>query len=79
MTLSVGDPAWDVMVAWKMLPDDACDGFRDALSVDDATWSRSRGLTVAQAVTALAYHTEETNAVLVREARSWIANVLASV
>jgi aminoglycoside phosphotransferase (APT) family kinase protein len=78
-TLSVGDPAWDVMVAWKMLPDDARDGFRSALSVDDATWSRSRGLAVAQAVTALAYYSEETNAVLVREARSWIDHVLGSV
>jgi aminoglycoside phosphotransferase (APT) family kinase protein len=78
-TLSVGDPAWDVMVAWKMLSAEARDGFRVTLSVDDGTWSRSRGLAVAQAVTALAYYTEETNAVLVHEARSWVANVLASL
>lgn len=78
-TLCVGDPAWDVMVAWKMLPDGAVrDVFRATLDVDDATWSRSRGLAVAQAVTALAYYTQETNALLVHEARSWIANVLAS-
>jgi len=76
-TLSVGDPAWDVMVVWKMLPGDAREAFCAALSVDDATWVRGRGLAVAQAVTALAYYTEETNAILVHEARSWIANVLA--
>lgn len=75
-TLSVGDPAWDVMVAWKMLSGGERDRFRAALSVDDATWSRSRGLAISQAAMALSYYTDETNAVLVREARSWIANVL---
>jgi aminoglycoside phosphotransferase (APT) family kinase protein len=74
----VGDPAWDVMVAWKMLPADARARFRATLSVDDATWARSRGLAAAHAVTALAYYTEETNAVVVREARKWMTNVLAS-
>jgi len=76
-TLSVGDPACDVMVAWKMLSAEARDAFRTALSVDEATWARGRGWALSQAVNALSYYTEQTNAVLVREARRWIAEVLA--
>lgn len=76
-TLSVGDPACDVMVAWKMLSAEARDAFRNALSVDEATWARGRGWALSQAVTALSYYTEQTNAVLVREARRWITEVVA--
>jgi aminoglycoside phosphotransferase (APT) family kinase protein len=73
----VGDPACDVMVAWKVLPPDARDAFRGALDVDEATWSRGRGWALSQAIGALAYYTDETNAVLVREGRRWLAEVLA--
>jgi aminoglycoside phosphotransferase (APT) family kinase protein len=76
-TLSVGDPACDVMVAWKMLSTDARITFRNVLSVDDATWTRARGWALSQAVMALAYYTLETNKVLVREARRWLGEVLA--
>jgi aminoglycoside phosphotransferase (APT) family kinase protein len=75
--LGVGDPACDVMVAWKVLSADTRDGFRATLSVDEATWARSRGWALSQAVIALAYYTEETNPVLVREAQRWLAEVLA--
>jgi aminoglycoside phosphotransferase (APT) family kinase protein len=75
--LGVGDPACDVMVAWKVLSADTRDGFRATLSVDEATWARSRGWALSQAVIALAYYTEETNRVLVREAQRWLAEVLA--
>ena len=75
--LGIGDPAYDVMVVWKVLSADTRDVFRRALSVDDATWARSRGLAVSQAVIALAYYTLETNAVLVREAEHWLREVLA--
>ena len=64
--LGVGDPACDVMVAWKMLSADTRDIFRRALSIDDATWARSRGWVLSQALNALSYYTPETNAVLVR-------------
>ena len=73
----VGDPACDVMVAWKMLPPGARDAFRKALDVDDATWRRARGWALSQAIGALAYYTEETNAVLVREARRWLSALIA--
>ncbi len=75
--LGVGDPACDVMVAWKLLPAAQRGAFRAALSVDDATWTRARGWVLSQALIALAYYTLETNEVLVLEARRWLAEVLA--
>jgi aminoglycoside phosphotransferase (APT) family kinase protein len=76
-SLGVGDPACDVMVAWKLLSADTRGTFREALSVDDATWTRSHGWALSQAVNALSYYTLETNAVLVGEARRWLTEVLA--
>ena len=75
--LGVGDPACDVMVAWKVFPADARESFRSALSIDDATWARARGWAVSQAVIALAYYTMETNPVLVLEAKRWLDEALA--
>jgi aminoglycoside phosphotransferase (APT) family kinase protein len=74
--LGVGDPACDVMVAWKLLDDEGRAIFRSALSIDDATWARSRGWAVSQAVVALAYYTLETNPALVREAQRWLGEAL---
>jgi aminoglycoside phosphotransferase (APT) family kinase protein len=73
--LGVGDPACDVAVAWKVLPPEQRDRFREALAVDDATWTRARGWTLSQAVNALTYYTLETNRMLVLEARRWLAAV----
>jgi aminoglycoside phosphotransferase (APT) family kinase protein len=75
--LGVGDPALDVMVAWKMLDADARHVFRAALAVDDATWARARGWALSQSLIALSYYTLDTYPVLVREARRWIAEVLS--
>jgi aminoglycoside phosphotransferase (APT) family kinase protein len=75
--LSVGDPACDVMVAWKMFSGDAREAFREALEVDKVTWARSRGWALSQALIALGYYTMETNAALVLEAERWLAEVLA--
>ena len=74
--LAVGDPACDVMAAWKLLPATERDVFRTALSVDEATWTRARGWVLSQALIALAYYTRETNDVLVLEARRWQGEVL---
>jgi aminoglycoside phosphotransferase (APT) family kinase protein len=76
--LGVGDPACDVTVAWKVLSPEARAAFRDALSVDDATWARARGWVLSQAVNALSYYTIETNPALVVEARRWLREVLVS-
>jgi len=46
-TLAVGDPAVDLLPAWKFLPAQACDVFRAALGPDDATWARGRGWALA--------------------------------
>jgi aminoglycoside phosphotransferase (APT) family kinase protein len=46
-TLAVGDPAVDLLAAWKFLPDEVRGDFRTALGVDDATWARGRGWALA--------------------------------
>jgi aminoglycoside phosphotransferase (APT) family kinase protein len=76
-SVGVGDPACDVMVAWKLLSADARESFRAVLAVDDATWERGRGWALSQAVAALAYYTLESNAVIVREAERWLAELLS--
>jgi len=73
--LGVGDPACDIAVAWKVLPADCRDRFREKLAVGDATWTRARGWVLSQAVNALTYYTLETNRMLVLEARRWLAEV----
>jgi aminoglycoside phosphotransferase (APT) family kinase protein len=76
-SMGVGDPACDVMVAWKLHSTAARDAFREALPTDDATWERARGWAVSQAVAALAYYTPENNPSLYREAETWLALVLS--
>ena len=75
-SMGVGDPACDVMVAWKLHSGAARDAFHEALEVDDATWERARGWVVSQAVAALSYYTLENNRVLVLEARRWLSEAL---
>jgi aminoglycoside phosphotransferase (APT) family kinase protein len=72
----IGDPAYDISVAWKLFSPSARQIFRAEMDVDDATWDRARGWTLAQAVNALSYYTMETNPILVRETRRWLAAVL---
>jgi aminoglycoside phosphotransferase (APT) family kinase protein len=75
--LGVGDPACEAMVAWKVLSSETREIFRSQLSVDEATWARGRGWALSQALVALSSYTQETNAVLVREAGRWLDEVLA--
>lgn len=70
--VGVGDPACDVMVAWKLHSPAARDAFREALPTDGATWARARGWVVSQAVAILAYYTPKNNPVLYNEAKSWL-------
>lgn len=74
--MGVGDPACDVMVAWKLHSAAARDAFREALPTDDATWERARAWALSQAAAALAYYTPENNPSLYREAVTWIAIAL---
>jgi aminoglycoside phosphotransferase (APT) family kinase protein len=73
--LGVGDPACDLFPAWNLLPANARDVFREALSVDDPTWTRGRGRTLSQALIALPYY-RETNPAMARNARHVIRTVL---
>jgi aminoglycoside phosphotransferase (APT) family kinase protein len=75
--MGVGDPACDVMVAWKLHSHAARDAFRDALPTDDATWERARGWALSQAVAALAYYTPVNNPALYHEAESWLRLVMS--
>lgn len=75
--MGVGDPACDVMVAWKLHSAAARDAFRETLPTDDATWERARGWAVSQAVAALAYYTPESNPSLYREAETWLSLALS--
>jgi aminoglycoside phosphotransferase (APT) family kinase protein len=75
--MGVGDPACDVMVAWKLHSPAARDAFREALPTDDATWERARGWVLSQAVAILAYYTPENNPVLFREAEAWLELALS--
>jgi aminoglycoside phosphotransferase (APT) family kinase protein len=76
-SMGVGDPACDVMVAWKLHSPEARDAFRAALPTDDATWDRARGWALSQAVAALAYYTPQNNPALYHEAQSWLELVLS--
>ena len=71
-SMGVGDPACDVMVAWKLHSGAARDAFRESLRTDDATWARARGWAVSQAVAALAYYTPANNPSLYHEAQTWL-------
>jgi aminoglycoside phosphotransferase (APT) family kinase protein len=73
----IGDPALDVMAAWKLVAREQRERFRSILEVDDATWLRAKGWAVSQALLALRYYTLETNPTLVREARRWLGEVIA--
>lgn len=73
----VGDPACDIMVAWKLHSDSARDAFRSAIQVDEATWDRARGWALSQSVAALTYYTPETNPTLYHEAQCWLALVMS--
>ena len=75
--VGVGDPAADVMVAWKLVDAEERERFRELVGVGDATWLRAQGWVVSQALSALGYYTLDTNPAIVGEATRWLAEVLA--
>lgn len=76
-TAGVGDPACDMIVAWNLLPASARETFREAVDVDDATWSRGRGWALSMALGQLPYY-RNTNPVISANARHVIREVLTS-
>jgi aminoglycoside phosphotransferase (APT) family kinase protein len=76
-TAGVGDPACDLIPAWNLLPPPAREVFRNAVDVDDATWTRGRGWALSMAVIQLPYY-RHTNLVISANARHVIREVLAA-
>jgi len=74
--VGIGDPAVDVMVAWKLVAPEERGRFRALLDVDDATWLRAQGWVLSQALIALGYYTPENNPALHAEATRWLGEVL---
>lgn len=54
-SLSAGDPAIDLVIAWDM-PPGARKTYRDAMQADDATWARARAWAVQQTVLYIPYY-----------------------
>ncbi|THA51451.1 aminoglycoside phosphotransferase family protein [Streptomyces sp. A1136] len=73
-----GDPACDLFPAWNLLPPEGRKTFREALAVDDATWTRGRGRTLSQALIALPCY-RKTNPAMAHNARHVIRAVLEDV
>jgi aminoglycoside phosphotransferase (APT) family kinase protein len=48
--IAVGDPACDLVMAWTFFDDESRSVFRDALTLDEATWDRGRGWALCKAV-----------------------------
>jgi aminoglycoside phosphotransferase (APT) family kinase protein len=74
-TCGVGDPAIETIVAWSLFPPDARDAYREALTIDDATWERGKGW-VLTGVFGIPYY-RDTNTVLVADKITAIEAVLA--
>jgi aminoglycoside phosphotransferase (APT) family kinase protein len=74
--LGVGDPACDFVAAWTLFSGESRDAFRAALSIDNASWARSRGWALSTGLIALPYYLD-TNPVIVAMARHQIEEVLA--
>ena len=74
--LGVGDPACDFAAAWMLFSNESRDAFRAALSIDDASWARSRGWALSTGLIALPYYLDS-NPVIIAMARHQIDEVLA--
>ncbi|MCZ4124597.1 aminoglycoside phosphotransferase family protein [Streptomyces sp. H39-S7] len=74
-TVGMGEPATDLIPAWNLLPASARRVYREAVDVDDATWSRSRGWALSMAVIQLPYY-RTTNPIISANARHAIHHIL---
>jgi aminoglycoside phosphotransferase (APT) family kinase protein len=74
--LAVGDPAGDFALAWSLLGPDARAAYREATTVDDATWARGRAWALIEGVLALSYYRGKNDA-LAQAGRRVIDTVLA--
>ncbi len=72
----VGDPACDLVIAWRFLRDESRGVFRAALPLDRGTWARARGWALWKALI-VAARLPDTNPLDVDESRRVIDEVLA--
>jgi aminoglycoside phosphotransferase (APT) family kinase protein len=54
--VGIGDPAADVIAAWTVFGANGRARFHEALDTDQATWDRSRGLALHQALLITRYY-----------------------
>ncbi len=54
--LGVGDPAIELLPAWNLFRGASREAYREALGLDDATWTRGRGLALSTSIVALPYY-----------------------
>jgi aminoglycoside phosphotransferase (APT) family kinase protein len=71
----VGDPASDLTAAWATFGQEGRRAYRDALTPDEGTWSRGRGIALHQAAMIIPYY-PETNPGFVEIARRTIEQIL---
>jgi aminoglycoside phosphotransferase (APT) family kinase protein len=76
--VGIGDPAADVVPAWSVFSQAGRGAFRQALEVDDDTWSRARGYALHQAVMIIPYY-PATNPDFVAMARRTVEEMLAEL
>jgi len=74
----IGDPAFDVVPAWSVFSAKGRAAFREALDVDEATWSRARGYALHQALLIIPYYVES-NPGFVAMAQHTVGEVLGDV
>lgn len=72
----VGDPAADVIAAWSVFGAAGRGAFREALEVDDETWSRGRGFALHQAALIIPYY-RDTNPDFVSTAVRTVREILS--
>ena len=75
-TLGTGDPAVDMLPAWALFTGESRTAFRNAVDVDEATWTRGRGWALSIALIIMPYYWN-TNPVLMATARRIVHEVLA--
>ena len=75
-SVGVGDPATDVIPAWAVFGRTGRAAFRAALDVDEATWTRARGIALHQAAALIPYYSVS-NPAFAELGRRTVAEVIA--
>jgi aminoglycoside phosphotransferase (APT) family kinase protein len=76
--LGAGDPACELQVAWNLFDPAGRRAFREAMAVDDATWTRGRAWGLAMAILNFSYYRTRSPAIAAHGRRA-IDAVLADV